>query len=222
MKKNYIVIGLGRFGFSLAQTLYEMGHDVLAIDNSQELVESVSPYVTHAVQADATDEKSLRALGISNMDVAIICMGDDIKASILVTILCKEIGVATVIAKAQDELHGKVLSRIGADKVVYPERDMGIRVAQHLTCSNLLEYIDLSDEYSIAEIEVPKEWEERTITELDLRKRYGINVMAIKTPDDSLNINPSGDSVLKCKDTLVVIGSMHDIQNLEHASKRRK
>ena len=222
MKKNFVVIGMGRFGFSVARTLYEMGHDVLAVDSAQELVNDISPYVTHAVQADAADEKSLRALGLNNMDAAIIGMGDDIKASIFVTILCKELGVNMVISKAQDELHGKVLSKIGADKVVYPERDMGIRVAQSLTSSNILEFIGLSDEHSIVEVEVPDEWDDCTIKDLDLRKKHGVNVVAIKSQDGHLNINPLGETVLNHKDIMVVIGSLDDIRNIEHPTKKKK
>jgi trk system potassium uptake protein TrkA len=222
MKKNYIVIGMGRFGFSVARTLYEMGHDVLAVDSDEELVEAISPFVTRAVQIDATDENSIRSLGISNMDAAIVAMGDDIKASILIALLCKELGASMVVAKAQDALHGKVLSKMGVDRVVYPEREMGIRVAQSLASTNILECIDLSDDYSIAEIEVLKDWDGRSLKDLDLRKNFGINVMAIKSADGGLNISPLGEDIVKLKDVLVVIGSLEDLQNLEHAAKRKK
>lgn len=222
MKKNFVVIGMGRFGFSVARTLYEMGHDVLAVDSDEELVQEISPYVTHAVQIDATDESALKSLGISNMDAAIVAMGDDVKASILIALLCKELGAGMVIAKAQDALHGKVLSKMGVDRVVYPEREMGFRVAQSLASANILECIDLSEEYSIAEIEVLKEWDNRTLKELDLRKKFGINVMAIKNGEGGLNISPLGDDVIRQKDVLVVIGSMEDLQNLESAVKRKR
>ena len=221
MKKNYIVIGMGRFGFSVARTLYELGNDVLAVDNDEELVESISPYVTHAVQIDAMDETSLRSLGLSNMDAAIVAMGDDVKASILVTLLCKELGAGMVIAKAQDALHGKVLSKVGADRVVNPERDMGIRIAQGLASSNILECIDLSDEYSVAEIQAFKEWHGKTLKNLDLRKTYGINVMAIKG-DKKLNISPLSEDVIAPNDVLVVIGSIDDLQTLEETAKKKK
>lgn len=222
MKKNYVVIGIGRFGFSVARSLYEMGNDVLAVDSNEELVESISPYVTHAVQIDAMDENSLKSLGLSNMDAAIIGMGDDVKASILVTLLCKELGVGKVIAKAQDALHGKVLSKIGADRVVYPELEMGVRVAQSLASSNILERIDLSDDYSIAEIDTFREWCGRSLKDLDLRKKFGINVMAIKQSDGELNISPLGEDIIKEKDILVVIGLLDELQNLEAAAKKRK
>lgn len=220
MKKNYVVIGIGRFGFSVARALYDMGHDVLAVDNNEDIVEAISPYVTHAVQINASDEHSIKSLGISNMDAAIVGMGDDIQASILVTLLCKELGVGTVIARAQDDLHGKVLAKIGADRVVYPEHEMGVRVAKSLTCSNILECIDLSDEYSIAEVEVLKEWDNKTLKDIELRKNYGINVMAIKSPNGELNISPLPENVLKQKDILVVIGPLEDIQRLEYYSNR--
>jgi trk system potassium uptake protein TrkA len=221
MKKNCVVIGLGRFGFSMAQALYDLGHDVLAVDTNEDRVGAIDPFVTHAIQTDATDENSLRSLGISNMDVAIIGMGNDIKASILVTILCKDLGVGMVISKAQDDLHGKVLSRVGADKIVFPEREMGLRLAQSITSTNILEYIDLSDEYSIAEVEVLQEWENSTLKELDLRHKYGINIVAIKSADGKVDFSLLGESVLKFEDTLVVIGAMQDIHKLKHTTKRK-
>ena len=222
MKKNYIVIGMGRFGFSVARTLYELGNDVLAVDNDEDLVESISPYVTHAVQIDAMDEGSLKSLGISNMDAAIIAMGDDVKASILVTLLCKELGAGMVIAKAQDALHAKVLCKVGADRVVNPERDMGIRIAQGLASSNILECIDLSDEYTVAEIQAFKEWHGKNLKDLDLRKNYGINVMAIKGEENKLNISPLSEDIIQPNDVLVVIGSIDDLQTLEETAKKQK
>jgi len=222
MKKNYVVIGMGRFGYSVARTLYELGHDVLAVDSDEELVQEISPYVTHAVQIDATDEAALKSLGLTNMDAAIVAMGDDVKASILIALLCKELGADMVVAKAQDPLHGKVLSKMGVDRVVYPEREMGVRVAQSLATANILECIDLSDEYSIAEMEALKEWDSMSLKELDLRKSFGINVMAIKVAEGGLNINPLGDDVVHYKDVLVVIGPTDDLQKLEFAAKRKR
>lgn len=222
MKKNYIVIGMGRFGFSVARTLYELGNDVLAVDNDEDLVESISPYVTHAVQIDAMDEGSLKSLGISNMDAAIIAMGDDVKASILVTLLCKELGAGMVIAKAQDALHAKVLTKLGADRVINPERDMGIRIAQGLASSNILECIDLSDEFTVAEIQAFKEWYGKTLRQLDLRKTYGINVMAIKGKEAKLNISPLSEDIIQPEDVLVVIGTIDDLQTLEETAKKKK
>ncbi|MCX7883686.1 MAG: TrkA family potassium uptake protein [Caloramator sp.] len=213
--KQFVVIGLGRFGSSIAQTLYSLGNEVLAIDTDEETVQSISNSVTHAVQADATDEATLRSLGIRNFDVAVVTIGSDIQSSIMITLLCKELGVKYVIAKAHNEMHAKVLYKIGADRVVFPERDMGVRVAHNLCASNILDYIELSPDYSIMEIEAISEWEEKSLRELSMRSRYGINVMAIKRNND-INISPTADDVIKHGDVLVVIGGTEELKVLEH------
>lgn len=179
-KKQFVVIGLGRFGTSVAKTLYTLGNDVLAIDSSDDIVQSISDSVTHSVQMNATDENSLRALGIRNFDVAVITIGSDIQASTMATLLVKEMGVKYIIAKANTEIHAKVLYKIGADRVVFPERDMGVRVAHNLVSTNILDYIELSPNYSIAEIVIPKIWHGKTLNELNIRANYGINVVALK------------------------------------------
>ena len=156
--RQYVIIGCGRFGSSVAKTLYKMGHDVLAIDSNEEIVQYISEEVTHAIQADATDERVLKSLGIRNFDVAIITIGSNIQSSIMATLIVKELGVKYVVAKAHNEIHAKLLLKIGADRVVFPERDMGMRVAHNLVSSNILDYIELSPEYSIMEITPPNEW----------------------------------------------------------------
>ncbi|SHE91437.1 MULTISPECIES: potassium channel family protein [Caloramator] len=212
--KQFVVIGLGRFGSSIAKTLYSLGHEVLAIDIDEEVVQDISDHVTHAVQADATDEATLKSLGIRNFDIAVITIGSDVQSSVLVTLLVKELGVKYVIAKAQNELHAKVLYKIGADRVVFPERDMGIRVAHNLCSSNILDYIELSPDYSIMEVTALEEWEDKTLKELNLRTRYGINIMAIKRGND-INISPAAEDTIKKGDILVVIGGTDDIKNIE-------
>ena len=157
-KKQFLIIGLGRFGSSIAKTIYELGHDVLAIDKDEEKVQEISDYVTHAVQMDSTDESILKTLGVTNFDVAVVTIGSNLQDSVMATLILKELGVKYIIAKANNELHAKVLTKIGADKVVLPERDMGTRVAHNLVSSNILDYIELSEEYSILEIEAIKEW----------------------------------------------------------------
>ena len=147
MAKQFVVIGLGRFGSSVAETLYSLGHDVLAIDEDERLVQEVADKVTHAVHMDATDDQALNAMGIRNFDVGVVSIGSDMQASILVTLLLKEAGIQHIVCKGQSELHRKVLLKVGADRVVLPEKDMGERVAQNLSAPNLLESIDLSDEY---------------------------------------------------------------------------
>lgn len=214
-KKQFIVIGLGRFGTSVAETLYSLGNDVLAVDHDEDVVQNISDRVTHAVQVDANDENSLRALGIRNFDCAVISIGSDIQSSILATLLVKELGVKHVVAKATTALHAKVLYKIGANRVVFPERDMGIRVAHNLVSSNILDYIELSPDYSIAEVVSPEEWHNKTIRELNVRARYGINVMAIKRNND-IDVSPEADSVIESGDVIVAIGGIKELNTLEN------
>lgn len=213
-KKQFMVIGLGRFGTSVAETLYGLGNDVLAVDSDEEIVQNISERVTHAVQLDANDENSLRALGISNFDVAIISIGSDIQASILATLLVKEMGVKHIITKANDALHAKVLYKIGANRVIFPERDMGVRVAHNLCSSNILDYIELSPDFSIAEIAAPSDWENRSLIELNLRATYGINVVAIKRSNE-IDVSPSPDEVVLSGDIIVAIGGTQELNNIE-------
>ena len=212
--KNYVVIGCGRFGSSVAKTLYSLGHEVLAIDKNEEKIQNIAEQVTHAVEADCTDENVLKSLGIRNFDVAVISIGSDIQSSIMATLICKELGVQYVLCKAQNELQAKVLFKIGADRVVFPERDMGIRVAHNLVSQNVLEYIELDPHYSIAEIVAPSKWIGKTIGQLDLRANYGITVMAVKQ-GININISPEADDVLKAGDILVVIGKNEQINKVE-------
>lgn len=212
--KQYVVIGLGRFGSSVAKTLYELGNDVLAIDIDEDLVQDISDNVTHAVQMDSTDENALRSLGIRNFDVAVIGIGTNIQASIMATLLVKELGVKYIIVKGNNEIHAKVLQKIGADKVVLPEKDMGVRVAHNLVSSSIVDYIELSADYSIMEIAVLKDWVGKTLSELKLRSTYGINVMAIKRYDE-VNINPSAEDNIRECDIIVAIGSAQDLAKLE-------
>lgn len=213
-KKQFIVIGLGRFGTSVAETLYALGNDVLAVDIDEEAVQNIAERVTHAVQVDANDEVSLRALGIGNFDVAIISIGSDIQANILSTLLVKEMNVKHIITKANNAMHAKVLYKIGANRVIFPERDMGIRVAHNLCSSNILDYIELSPDFSIAEIVTPKEWEGHSLKDLDLRVRYSVNVVAIKR-DDNIEVSPSADEVIQEGDIIVAIGGTSELNGIE-------
>lgn len=217
--KQFVVIGLGRFGSSVAKTLYSLGNEVLVIDSDEESVQEMSEYATHAVQVDATDETALKSLGIRNFDVAVVAIGDDVQSSIMVTLICKEIGIKYVIAKAQNELHAKVLYKIGADRVVFPEREMGIRVGHNLCSSNILEYIELSPDYSIMELTPMEEWEGKSLKELNMRSKFGINVMAIKR-DNDINISPTADTVLQIGDVLVVVGATDDLKSIERKNTR--
>ena len=213
--KQFVVIGLGRFGTAVATELYKMGHEVLAVDRNMDLIEDIAGSVTHAVCADATDEAELAALGISNFDVAVVSIGTDLEASILVTMLCKEMGVEYVLTKASSDMHAKVLRRVGADKIVFPERDMGARVAYNLVSTSILDFIELSPDYSLVELEVPKAWIAASMKELNLRVNYGINVMAIRHADGGITVAPQGADILRAKDVLVAIGSNNSLAGLE-------
>lgn len=215
--KQFAVIGCGRFGSSVARTLYSLGYDVLAIDKNEDVIQSIAESVTHAVQADATDEASIKSLGIRNFDVVVVTIGSDIQSSILITLIVKELGVKYVIAKAQNDLHGKVLYKSGADRVVFPERDMGIRVAHNLVSSNILDYIELAPDYSIMEIAALEEWENKNLVEINMRRKYGINVMAIKHGSE-INISPTEKDRIHKEDILVVVGNNKDLQKLERKS----
>lgn len=212
--KQYLVLGLGRFGESLAKSLYKLGHEVLAVDSDAELVDSIAPYVTQAVQIDATDEGALQTLGVRNFDAAIVSIGQNMRDSILVCVLLKELGVPYLIAKATDELHAKVLRKVGVDRVVFPERDMGMRLAKSLLTPNVLELIDLSDDYQLVETLLPSKWANETIIGLDVRKRFGVIILAIHRGGQFI-VSPAPDFAFEIGDILLVLGKKDDIDNLE-------
>lgn len=214
MKKQFAVIGLGRFGGSVARALCEMGYEVLVVDKNEQRIQDFSNIATHAVVADTTDEEALNALGIRNFDIVVVAIGEDIQSSILTTLILKEMDVQKVVVKAQNALHGKVLYKIGADKVVYPERDMGIRVVHSLISPNILDIIELADDYSIVEIHAGEFFSGKTLKDLDIRAKFGCNVMAIKS-GDRINIAPLASDRINEGDILVVIGHNDDLQRLE-------
>ncbi|PLR89993.1 potassium channel family protein [Bacillus sp. T33-2] len=209
-QRQFAVIGLGRFGSSIARKLHEAGQEVLGIDINEERIEDAELSVTHAVIADATEEAALLSIGIRNFDCVIVAIGNDMQSSILATMLLKELGVKKVIAKALGKNHGKVLDRVGADWVVYPERDIGERVAHQLLSPNVLNFIELSREYSIEEIKIPESMTGKSLRELDLRAEFNISAIAILTGGDII-ISPSPDQVIRRGDILVVIGNTEDL-----------
>ncbi|MCZ2258932.1 potassium channel family protein [Sporosarcina sp. G11-34] len=214
MKKEFVVIGLGRFGGSIVKELIELNADVMAIDKSSEKVDDYAGIATQAVTADTTDESVLRSLGIRNFEHVIVAIGENIQASILTTLMLKEIGVKKITVKAQNDYHEKVLRKIGADQVVHPERDMGIRIANNMVSNNILDYLELSEEYSIAEIIANEKLVGFTLVELDVRARYGINIVAIKR-DKHILVSPQAIEKIEFEDILIVIGSDADIQRFE-------
>jgi len=222
MKKHFAVIGLGRFGFSVAKTLAKYGSEVIAIDNHEERVKKVSDFVTFAVQLDAMDEKALRSVGVQNVDTAIVSIGENIEASILVVMILKEMGISNIIAKAVTTLHGKVLENLGVKRIIFPERDMAIRVAHSLIRPKVLEQLELSEEYSIVELSTPANLIGKTINESQLRNKYGVNLIAIKrkvttekgTIKEAWNVNPLPTDTMHEADILVLIGLNDDLDKL--------
>ncbi|GLX65884.1 potassium channel family protein [Paenibacillus glycanilyticus] len=215
MKNNqFVIVGLGRFGSSLGRELIKLGYEVLGIDRDEEAVQEMSNVLTYTVSADCTDEEALRSLGVRNFDCGVVAIGDDIQASILTTILLKDLGVKRVVAKAMSELHGRVLEKIGVDRVVYPERDMGIRVAHQLVSPNLLDYIELSKEYTIAELSVPNCLNGKSLHDLNLRARFGCSIVAINKPNGII-IAPTAADVVTERDVMVVIGTNDQIEQFE-------
>ncbi|MBO0450458.1 TrkA family potassium uptake protein [Enterococcus sp. MJM12] len=216
MKQNYAIIGLGRFGGSICRTLIESGQEVLAIDSSEDRVNEYMNIATHAVVGNAQDEMTLRSLGIRNFDHVIVAIGEDIQASILVTLMVKEMGVPNVLAKAQNEYHARVLEKIGADRVVHPERDMGVRIAHNLVSKNILDYVELSDDYSLAEIRVtnPKFYD-KTLANLNFRQNFGLTVVGIRRVNGKVVVSPTADEIVLKNDNLLVIGETDDVDILD-------
>lgn len=216
MKPNqFIVIGLGRFGSSLARELVGLGYEVLGIDKDPEAVKDISKSITHAALVDSTEESALRAFGIRNFDCAVVAIGDDIQASIMTAILLKELGVKTVVAKALSITHGKVLERIGVDRIIFPERDMGVRVAHQLVSPNLLDYIELSRDYTIAELSAPAKIAGMTLAELNMRARFGCSMVAINKKTGGMIVAPSAHDVVEETDIMVVIGTNEQVEAFE-------
>ncbi len=211
--KNFVVIGLGRFGKAVAVELCELGNQVLAIDTDRDLVQDVSDQVTHAVAGDARDPAVLKALGIADYDCAVVAVGNDVGSSALVTMRLKEAGVPKVVCKAQSHVHQRLLEKIGADRVVFPEHEMGIKVAQGLARSNVLNFIELSPDYGIVEVDLPAGWAQKTIRELDIRAKFGVNVIAVRRGQD-INVAPGAAWVLAAGDKLIVLGRDSDISAL--------
>jgi trk system potassium uptake protein TrkA len=212
---QFAVIGLGRFGSALTKNLYQLGMDVLAIDINEERVNNISEYATHTITADASEESVLKAVGISNFDAVVICIGDNMQASILITLMCKDMGVSYVIAKAQNEKHKTVLNKIGADYVIVPEEDMAEKLATILTNPHLHDMMALTDNYSIIETTIPDQWIGESLIELDFRKKHSVNILIIKRGNEIISA-PTGETTLQKGDILVVGGLNIDIKNFNH------
>ncbi len=213
-KKQFIVVGLGRFGRAIAETLCKDGEEVLGVDRRMDLVEEMRDVLTHVVQLDAMDRDALEALGVQDFDVAFVTMGSDIRASGTIVLQLKELGAKRVIAKAQDEFHGRMLEKLGADQVLFPERDMGRRVAHNLVSGNIIDYLELSPEYSLAEVRPRADWIGKSLKDLSLRSRYGINVVAVRN-GDVLNAMPMPDTVFREDDVLLVVTKEETLMKMD-------
>lgn len=213
-KKQVVVIGLGRFGSSVSRELHKLGHEVLAIDMDPEKVENVADYASQATVADATDKSQLKAMGVRNFDQAIVAIGDNLQASVLCTLMLKELGLKEVWVKARDLQHKKILEKVGADRVIQPEYEMGIRIAHHMDSEKIVDYIDLSDDYSIVEMSATKKIAGKTLYDLEIRVKFNCITLAIKRGED-VNIAPHPDDVIELGDLLVVMGHRNDLKRLE-------
>lgn len=212
-RKQYVVLGLGRFGLSVARTLSENGFDVLAAGNDPEAVQVASEFVTHAVCIDVTDDFSMKALGIGNFDVAIVAIGHHLEASVMATLQAKEMGIPFVVAKAQDDAHKRILEKIGADRVIFPEREMGMRIANNLMYGNFFEFMELSNEVGIAEFEPIREWVGKTLAQSEIRAKYDLNVVAIRH-NGKIDASLKPNREIMESDILIVMGENRQIQRL--------
>ncbi|QWU15294.1 trk system potassium uptake protein TrkA [Paenibacillus sophorae] len=219
--QQFVIIGLGRFGASLALELMEMEYEVLGIDHNEERVEEMTDKLTHAVMADATDEGVMRSLGVRNLDCGIVAIGDNMERSILTAILLKELGVKMVVAKAISILHGRALEKLGVDRVIFPERDMGVRVAHQLVTPHLLDYIELSKEYKIVELTVPSCMDGKSLAEINTRAKYGCSIIALNRGGGVIVAPTSHDHVNE-GDIMVVIGSNESIDQFEEEAVNRE
>ena len=213
MKKQFAVFGLGSFGESVAVTLQQLGCEVVAVDNHMEHVQEISEQVSYAIKADAGDPEVIKSLGTRNLDGVVVAVADDMEASVMATLVSKEIGVPYVIAKAKNELHATILKKIGADAVIFPEMEMGVRVAKTLMSSNFADWIALSPDYSIIEIGTPKEWIGKSLQQLDVRRSHDVNVVGIKIGEE-VEVNPDPERTLQEDMTLIIIGSNYALEKI--------
>jgi len=212
--KSYIVIGLGLFGEALARQLCALGAEVLAMDMRSDLVQQVANDVTHAVVGDAKDKEVLRALGAKDFDCAILAIGDDLAASVLITMNLKELALPYIVCKAYDETHVKVLEKLGADRVVIPEQEHAQRLARSLNSHNVLDYIELSEEYGILEVPAPKSWVGKSLKELNVRAKLGVNIIAVES-GKATNVAPGADYIIRDADIMVVLGDNYALEAVQ-------
>lgn len=214
MKREYAVIGLGRFGGAICEELSVEGNKVLAIDIDEHKVNEYKNIASHAVIADTTDEQVIKDLGLKNIDHVIVAIGDNIQANILTTVILADLGIKRITVKAQNDYHEKILNKIGANHVVHPERDMGKRLAHSLISSNILDYLELSDDHSMVEVKVGRKMRGKSLVDLNIRARFGCNVVAIKQ-GKKMNVSPLAEYELQDNDVLIVMGADKDLSRFE-------
>ncbi len=215
MAKQFLIIGAGRFGTSVAKTLYGLGHDVMVVDIDEELIQKISGDVTNAVQADVSSEKALQALAISNYDAVVLAISSDMHSSIMAAILLFEMGARNVVAKAQTELHGRVLKKLGVNRIVYPEQDMGKKLAHSILAPSIVDLFELSDEYSVVEVNASEEMSGKSLGALDLRARHGVSVIATRSSNGGkINISPAAEDVIELNDLVIALGNNKDLKGL--------
>lgn len=212
--KSYVVFGLGRFGSTVAMTLTELGYEVLAIDSNFDRVQAVADKVTTSMQIDMMDEVATDSLGLKNFDGAVVAIGANFEAAVMATISAKDANIPFIIAKANSVRQGTILSKVGADEIVYPERDMGARVAYNMTSRNLLDYIQISKDVSIAEIKVLQSWTNKTIEDLEFRNNFKVTILGIER-DGDVEVNPSPNTILKNGDILIIVGKDANVKMVE-------
>lgn len=212
MRKQYAVFGLGSFGESVAVTLQELGCEVVVADNRMERIEDISPYVSYAVQADIEDPEVIKSLGARNLDGVVVAVADDMEASIMATLVSKEIGVPYVLAKAKNDLHAKVLKKIGADSIIFPEQEIGKSVARNLVSGEFVDWIALSSDYSITEIQVPEKWVGKSLSEIDVRRTSDVNVVGVRVRD-KIQVNIDPEEPLQKDMMLIMIGANEALEN---------
>lgn len=213
-KRSFCIIGLGRFGQTLAINLARTDHQVLVIDENEDVINAMSDAVTNAVIGDPTSEAVLRAAGVEDYDCAVVATADNINDSILTTLTLKDIGVAQIVARASSDQHRRVLEKLGADMVVFPEQDMGEKLVGILDRNNVLEYIEFSDTHAIVEVAVPEKWVGRSLIQLDVRKKYGVTVLAVNAPDSGMNISPDPSKPFSGDETIALLGEISAIDRI--------
>lgn len=213
--KTFLIIGLGRFGAAAAEKLYELGHEVLIIDQDEELVRQVADKATHAAIGDAQEMQVLRAAGAGECDCAIVAIGEDLAASVVITMNLKELGLPMIVCKAKNEIYKRALMRVGADRVVIPEREMALRMVHTLSSASFLDYIEFSGEYGIAEITPPARWCGQSLKELNVRGKYHVNVLTVKRQDGTVLMSPGAEDRILPGDTVMVMGKNQDLSRLQ-------